>query len=116
MVRLASAVHRVSHRTSVAADLPGCRSASGAQNTEILGQLPARPDPTEKGRRAREGEQDRRRQGSLFEPEHNERRRQQALGYKTPAAVWAAEASPVDLPLRLDDANASPTTPLGQRQ
>ena len=24
--------------------------------------------------------------------------------------------SPVDLPLRLDDANASPTTPQGQRQ
>ena len=51
----------------------------------------------------------------MLRPEH-ERRRQQALGYKTPAAVWAAEASPVDLPLRLDDANASPTTPLGQRQ
>src|SRR5438132_2351122 len=36
-----------SHGTSVAADLPGCRSASGAQNTGILGQLPAgRPGPT----------------------------------------------------------------------
>src|SRR5882762_376475 len=36
-----------SHGTSVAADLPGCRSAPGAQNTGILGQLPAgRPSPT----------------------------------------------------------------------
>jgi hypothetical protein len=36
-----------SHGTSVAADLPGCRSAPGAQNTGILGQLPAgRPGPT----------------------------------------------------------------------
>jgi hypothetical protein len=40
----------------------------------------------------------------------------QALGYKTPAAVWAAELSPVDLPLRLDDAGAPPTTPQGQQQ
>jgi putative transposase len=38
------------------------------------------------------------------------------LGYKTPAAAWAAEVSPVDLPLRLDDAGASPTTPQGQHQ
>src|SRR5215467_14386395 len=35
----------------------------------------------------------------------------QALGYQTPATAWAAEASPVDLPLRVDDAGASPTTP-----
>jgi putative transposase len=47
---------------------------------------------------------------------YNERRPHQALGYKTPAAVWAAEVSPVDLPLRLDDAGASPTTPQGQQQ
>jgi hypothetical protein len=40
----------------------------------------------------------------------------QALSYKTPAAAWAAEGSPVDLPLRLDDAGASPTTPQGQQQ
>jgi hypothetical protein len=30
--------------------------------------------------------------------------------------VWAVEISPVDLPLRLDDADASPTTPQGQPQ
>jgi hypothetical protein len=47
---------------------------------------------------------------------YNERRPHQALGYKTPAAAWAAEVSPVDLPLRLDDAGASPTTPQGQQQ
>jgi putative transposase len=45
---------------------------------------------------------------------YNERRPHQALGYKTPAATWAAEVSPVDLPLRLDDAGASPTTPQAQ--
>jgi len=38
------------------------------------------------------------------------------LGYKAPAAAWAAEVSPVDLPLRLDDTAASPTTPQGQQQ
>jgi putative transposase len=47
---------------------------------------------------------------------YNERRPHQALGYETPAAVWAAEESPVDLPLRLDDAGASPATPQGQPQ
>jgi putative transposase len=47
---------------------------------------------------------------------YNDSRPHQALGYKTPAAIWAAEASPVDLPLRLDDAGASPTTPQGQPQ
>jgi putative transposase len=47
---------------------------------------------------------------------YNERRPHQALGYKTPAATWAAEVSPVDLPLRLDDAGAPPTTPQGQQQ
>ncbi len=47
---------------------------------------------------------------------YNDRRPHQALGYKTPAAAWAAEVSPVDLPLCLDDADASPTTPQGQQQ
>ena len=47
---------------------------------------------------------------------YNDSRPHQALGYKTPAAAWAAEVSPVDLPLRLDDAGASPTTPQGQQQ
>jgi putative transposase len=47
---------------------------------------------------------------------YNERRPHRALGYKTPTATWAAEGSPVDLPLRLDDAGASPTTPQGQQQ
>jgi hypothetical protein len=37
-----------------------------------------------------------------------------ALGYKPPAGAWAAEVSPVNLPLRLDDAGTSPATP--QRQ
>jgi hypothetical protein len=46
---------------------------------------------------------------------YNDLRPHQALGYKTPAAAWAAEVSPVDLPLRLDDADASPTTPQGQQ-
>ena len=47
---------------------------------------------------------------------YNDSRPHQALGYKTPAASWAAEVSPVDLPLRLDDTGASPTTPQGQQQ
>ena len=47
---------------------------------------------------------------------YNARRPHQALGYQTPAATWAAEVSPVDLPMRLDDADASPTTPQGQQQ
>ena len=47
---------------------------------------------------------------------YNESRPHQALSYKTPAAVWAAEVCPVDLPLRLDDAGASPTTPRVQQQ
>ena len=46
---------------------------------------------------------------------YNDRRPHQALGYKTPAATWAAEVIPVDLPLRLDDTGASPTTPHGQQ-
>jgi putative transposase len=47
---------------------------------------------------------------------YNDSHLHQALAYKTPAAIWAAEARPVDLPLRLDDADASPTTPQGQPQ
>jgi Integrase core domain len=47
---------------------------------------------------------------------YNERRPHQALDYKAPAAAWAAEVSPVDLPLSLDDAGASHTTPQGQQQ
>jgi len=47
---------------------------------------------------------------------YNDSRPHQALGYKTPAASWAADVSPVDLPLRLDDTGASPTTPQGQQQ
>jgi putative transposase len=47
---------------------------------------------------------------------YNDRRPHQALSYRTPAAAWAAEVSPVDLLLRLDDADASPTTPQGQQQ
>jgi hypothetical protein len=47
---------------------------------------------------------------------YNESRPHQALGYNTPAAAWAAEVSTVDLPLRLDDADASLTTPQGQQQ
>jgi hypothetical protein len=46
---------------------------------------------------------------------YNQRRPHQALGYKTPVAAWAAEVSPMDLPLRLDDAGASPTTPQSQQ-
>jgi hypothetical protein len=33
-----------------------------------------------------------------------------------PAATWAAEVSPVDLPLHLDDTAVSPTTPQGQQR
>jgi Integrase core domain len=47
---------------------------------------------------------------------YNESRPHQALAYETPAAAWAAEVSPVDLPLRLDDADASPHTPQGQQE
>jgi hypothetical protein len=46
---------------------------------------------------------------------YNDRRLYQALHYRTSAAVWTAEVSPVDLPLCLDDATASPTTPQGQQ-
>jgi hypothetical protein len=47
---------------------------------------------------------------------YNERRPHQALSYQTLAAAWAAAVSPVDLPLRLGDAGAPPTTPQGQQQ
>jgi len=33
-----------------------------------------------------------------------------------PPPVWVASKNPVDLPLRLDDASASPTTPQGLHQ
>ena len=46
---------------------------------------------------------------------YNDSRPHQALGSKTPAAAWAAEGCPVDLPLRLDDPDASPTTPQGHQ-
>ena len=38
-----------------------------------------------------------------------------ALGYKPPAAPWAPEVSPVDLPLRLDALGAAPITLPGAR-
>jgi hypothetical protein len=38
------------------------------------------------------------------------------LGYETSVAVSALEERAVDLPLRLDDAGASSTTPQGQPQ
>jgi hypothetical protein len=52
---------------------------------------------------------------------YNERRPHQTLGYRTPAEVWAcprlkAGAGSVDMPLRLDDAVASPAYPQGQPQ
>ena len=46
---------------------------------------------------------------------YSQSRPHQALGYKTPAATWAAEVAPVDLSLRLDVAGAAPTTPQGQQ-
>jgi putative transposase len=45
---------------------------------------------------------------------YNQRRPHQDLGYKAPAAVWAAEMSPVDLPLSLEAASAARTTPQNQ--
>ena len=68
-----------------------------------------RPDPWVNGLAARLG-------GGQWLRFYNDSRPHQALGYKTPAVTWAAEVSPVDLPLRLDDAGASPTTPQGQHQ
>jgi len=40
----------------------------------------------------------------------------EALREEATIAELAAEVSPVDLPLRLDDAGTSPTTPQGQQQ
>lgn len=68
-----------------------------------------RPDPWANGLEARTGIG----QWLRF---YNERRPHQALGYKTPATTWAAEVSPVDVPLRLDDTAVSPTTSQGQQQ
>ena len=50
---------------------------------------------------------------------YNERRPHQALGYRVPMAVWRAggSAAPaVDMPLRLDNADALPTCPQPQQQ
>ena len=55
-------------------------------------------------------------QGAAGAVGHNKIRPHQALGYKTSTAARAAEVSPVDLPLRLDDAGAPPTTPQDQQQ
>ena len=47
---------------------------------------------------------------------YNERRFHQALANETPMAVWRAARAAVDMPLRLDDADASPTCPQPQPQ
>ena len=51
---------------------------------------------------------------------YNNRRFHQALGYKTPMAVWSAAGSgsktAMDMPLRLDNASALPTCPQAQQQ
>jgi putative transposase len=51
---------------------------------------------------------------------YNNRRFHQALGYKTPMAVWSAggnvSKTAVDMPLRLDNASALPTCPQPQQQ
>jgi len=47
---------------------------------------------------------------------YNECRPHQVLGDRTPAAVWAADVSPVNLPLRLDAAGVAPATPQRQQQ
>ena len=47
---------------------------------------------------------------------YNEGRPHQALGYRTPMTVWrAGMEEAVDMPLRLDDAGASPTCPQPQQ-
>jgi len=43
---------------------------------------------------------------------YNDGRLHQALDGATPMAVWRRGTSAVDMPLRLDDADASPTCPL----
>ena len=47
---------------------------------------------------------------------YNTRRFHQALGYKTPMAVWCAGKTAMDMPLRLDNARALPTCPQPQQQ
>jgi putative transposase len=51
---------------------------------------------------------------------YNHHRFHQALGYKTPMAVWSAggnvSETAVDMPLRLDNASALPTCPQPQQQ
>jgi hypothetical protein len=47
---------------------------------------------------------------------YNTRRFHQALGYKTPMAVWSAGKTAMDMPLRLDNAIALPTCPQPQQQ
>ena len=47
---------------------------------------------------------------------YNERRPHQALGYRTPMAVWRDGITAVDMTLRLDDAVASSTCPQPQQQ
>lgn len=47
---------------------------------------------------------------------YNERRPHQALENRTPMAVWRAAIEAVDMPLRLDDAGASPTCPQPPQQ
>ena len=48
---------------------------------------------------------------------YNEERFHQALGYRTPMAVWReGSVTAVDMPLRLDNAAALPTCPQPQQQ
>jgi putative transposase len=47
---------------------------------------------------------------------YNTRRFHQALGYKTPMAVWSVGKTAMDMPLRLDNARALPTCPQPQQQ
>jgi putative transposase len=48
---------------------------------------------------------------------YNDRRPHQALGYRTPMAIWRGDRDPtVDMPLRLDNAGALPTCPQPQQQ
>ena len=47
---------------------------------------------------------------------YNDRRPHQALANRTPMAVWRDQSRAVDMPLRLDDAGASPTCPQPQPQ
>lgn len=48
---------------------------------------------------------------------YNDRRPHQALGYRTPMAVWGGDGNTaLDMPLRLDNADALPTCPQPQQQ